>query len=223
MPPPFPLALADALAVLRRSAPAAFPHWEACQDAGARCYATAPLDNCSVLGHRMAGEFADFLRPSLRGRVLDVGCGPLPVPSYLLNYPARLLAGVDPLPTPAAFHPFTFVQGVAELLPWPEATFDVVVAATSLDHVLLLDEALAEARRVLHPGGRFVVWITLHPTAPPWQRPSASPSEDGYHLFHLGPWLPALIARCGFVLTREAHPVRGCQGDFYDFAAADRL
>ena len=86
----------------------------------------------------MAAEFRAFVKLYLRGAVLDVGCGPQPVPSYLDGYPLDRIAGIDPLP-PTEGHPFTFVQTVAEFLPWDDKTFSVVVVATSLDHVLLPD------------------------------------------------------------------------------------
>lgn len=44
----------------------------------------------------------------------------------------------------------------AARLPFADATFDVVLAAHMLYHVEDRPEAIAEARRVLRPGGRFV-------------------------------------------------------------------
>jgi SAM-dependent methyltransferase len=46
--------------------------------------------------------------------------------------------------------------GDAHELPFPDGAFDTVVAAWMLYHLRDLDRALAEAARVLRPGGRFV-------------------------------------------------------------------
>jgi ubiquinone/menaquinone biosynthesis C-methylase UbiE len=46
--------------------------------------------------------------------------------------------------------------GDAQKLPFPDKAFDTVVAAWMLYHVPDVDRALAEAARVLTPGGRFV-------------------------------------------------------------------
>jgi demethylmenaquinone methyltransferase/2-methoxy-6-polyprenyl-1,4-benzoquinol methylase len=47
------------------------------------------------------------------------------------------------------------VEGNAEELPFPEHSFDAVTIAFGLRNVPRMDRALAEARRVLVPGGRF--------------------------------------------------------------------
>jgi ubiquinone/menaquinone biosynthesis C-methylase UbiE len=49
----------------------------------------------------------------------------------------------------------TVLRGNAELLPFADGTFDAVYGSSVLHH-LDLDRALAEARRVLRPGGRAV-------------------------------------------------------------------
>ncbi|WZO96373.1 methyltransferase domain-containing protein [Isosphaeraceae bacterium EP7] len=52
----------------------------------------------------------------------------------------------------------SLVAASADRLPWPDATFDAVVADSVLEHT---DDALAslcEWRRVLKPGGRLLVW-----------------------------------------------------------------
>lgn len=48
-----------------------------------------------------------------------------------------------------------YAQCDAMSLPWPDDAFDVVIANMMLYHVPDIDRALAEARRVLKPGGRF--------------------------------------------------------------------
>ena len=46
--------------------------------------------------------------------------------------------------------------GDAERLPFPDCSFDALTTAFCLRNVTRLDKALAEARRVLKPGGRFL-------------------------------------------------------------------
>jgi demethylmenaquinone methyltransferase/2-methoxy-6-polyprenyl-1,4-benzoquinol methylase len=48
-----------------------------------------------------------------------------------------------------------WVTGNAETLPFPDSTFDVYTIAFGLRNVTRIDTALAEAFRVLRPGGRF--------------------------------------------------------------------
>lgn len=49
-----------------------------------------------------------------------------------------------------------FVQGDAEKLPFEDNTFDAYTIAFGLRNVTHIDAALAEAHRVLRPGGRFM-------------------------------------------------------------------
>jgi demethylmenaquinone methyltransferase/2-methoxy-6-polyprenyl-1,4-benzoquinol methylase len=48
-----------------------------------------------------------------------------------------------------------WVCGDAEALPFPDMSFDAYCIAFGLRNVTHIDRALAEARRVLKPGGRF--------------------------------------------------------------------
>lgn len=50
---------------------------------------------------------------------------------------------------------FEWVTGNAEKLPFPDNSFDVYTIAFGLRNVTHIDTALAEAARVLKPGGRF--------------------------------------------------------------------
>lgn len=186
--------LGDCFKELERIVPRAFAVWKELLDVNAAAYEGFPIDSCSVEGHPMAEEFHWFLKPFLRGAVLDVGCGPQPLPSYLRDYPADRIAGVDPL-LPVQPHPFTFVQGLAEFLPWEDKTFSVVVLATSLDHVLLLDRALKEFRRVLEDDGRLIVWVAHIPGADRYDPYRADIERvDKFHLFHFDkPWFEEML------------------------------
>jgi SAM-dependent methyltransferase len=169
---------------LKHLAAHAYALWRPLIDVNKGAYEGLPIDSCSVPGHPMATLFRFFLAPYLKGRVLDIGCGPQAVPSYLEGYPVEALYGIDPLSEPIN-HPFKFFKGLAEFLPWTDAQFNLVIAATSLDHVLLLDKVFTEVRRVLRPDGCFVVWISFIPGSKhydPYQK--TIEKVDKYHLFH---------------------------------------
>ncbi len=116
------------------------------------------------LHHQIADRAADLALtcvPAPR-RILDAGCGT----GYLLGRlatcapQAEVLAGIDAVPAmievaraAAADDRPRFVVGTAERLPWPAATFDLVVSTTSFDHWADQRAALAECARVLAPGG----------------------------------------------------------------------
>jgi SAM-dependent methyltransferase len=58
-----------------------------------------------------------------------------------------------------------FVTGSAENLPFPDAEFSLVVSRHAPHHFHDLDKFLREVRRVLKPGGRFVVADQISPSA----------------------------------------------------------
>jgi SAM-dependent methyltransferase len=99
-------------------------------------------------------------------RLLDVASGP----GYVADAAAKQGAsavGVDFSPEMVALasrrHPdLEFVEGDAEALGFPERSFDAVAINFGILHLERPDAALAEARRVLEPGGRcaFTVWAT---------------------------------------------------------------
>lgn len=93
-------------------------------------------------------------------RVLDVGCG-----TGLLTFGAvdaagaatgvdldtEMLSRAGRVPAVGAI----FAHGDARRLPFPDAAFDVVVWRSLLVYMERRPEAVAEARRVLRPGGRL--------------------------------------------------------------------
>lgn len=169
---------------LHKAAPLAYGVWRPILDVNRQAYAGFPIDSCSVPGHPMATLFRFFLTPYLKGRVLDIGCGPQPFPSYLEGHPIEASYGIDPVSEPDN-HSFHFIKALAEYIPWADNQFNLVVAATSLDHVLLLDRALEEIFRVLRSDGIFAAWIGLVPGSKPYS-PYGQEIEnlDNFHLFH---------------------------------------
>lgn len=86
--------------------------------------------------------------------VLDVGAGE----GRLLHCLSRRghtgkLSGLDPVPAQGVR------RGVAEALPFKDASFDVVLMVRMLSHCLNPGQALAEARRILRPGGEPILAV----------------------------------------------------------------
>jgi len=216
-PPP----LRDAMDRLRQLAPLNFDAYLACLEAGTRSYEGLPAESCSTQSHPQALLFGNFLKPYLRGHVLDIGCGPQPVPSYLEGWPINQITGLDPISS-ASDHPFQFVPGIGELIPFENDSFGAVVSGTTLDHYYLLDRGIAEAYRVLQPGGHFVAWITEFAGAPAYD-PYASPMRafDSEHMYHIDPvWFAPMMERAGF---REVETIRLLQPFRYLFMSFRKL
>jgi ubiquinone/menaquinone biosynthesis C-methylase UbiE len=98
-------------------------------------------------------------------RVLDVGCGPGDLLREMASQHGgwgRLL-GMDLSPgmaikaaSLATGLPVSFAVGDAQAIPFPAESFDVVMARHMLYHVPKIDRAVAEASRVLRPGGHLL-------------------------------------------------------------------
>jgi arsenite methyltransferase len=160
---------------------------------------------------------------TLRGgeRVLDVGSGPgfLAAEMAAEVGPDGRVVGVDPSESMLAVAQrrgadVEFVPGGALELPFGEAEFDAVVSTQVLEYVPEVAAALAEAGRVLAPGGRLLIldtdWdsIVWHTTDRPrmervlhaWNEHLADP--------YLPRRLPRLLADAGFSLeTCEVIPL----------------
>jgi demethylmenaquinone methyltransferase/2-methoxy-6-polyprenyl-1,4-benzoquinol methylase len=68
-------------------------------------------------------------------------------------------------------HGIEFLCGDAEALPIADRSADLYTIAFGLRNVTHIERALAEARRVLKPGGRFLC-LEFEPTVAPWLAPA---------------------------------------------------
>lgn len=112
-------------------------------------------------------DLLDRLVPLRNQRILELGCGAAPLARKLLAaHPACTVTGLEvdetqharnltAAPTPG----LTFIAAGAQAIPFDDASFDLALMLKSLHHVPLelIDQGLAEARRVLKPGGHLYV------------------------------------------------------------------
>src|SRR5215469_396650 len=124
-------------------------HYEATFAAATREFSGAVLDAAGI---------------GRRTRMLDLCCGTGLIASAAAVRGA-IVSGLDfsaaMLAVARATHPaLHFAEGDAEAMPFPDAAFDAVVSNFGVHHVPRPERALAEALRVLRPGGRvaFATW-----------------------------------------------------------------
>jgi SAM-dependent methyltransferase len=106
------------------------------------------------------------LLPLPGGRALEVGCGEGRV-CRDLQARGYDLVGLDAAPSLVAAAAKAdpdgeYVVGAAEALPFTDASFDLVLAYNSLMDVKDMPGSVAEAARVLRPGGHFCACV-VHP------------------------------------------------------------
>jgi SAM-dependent methyltransferase len=120
------------------------------------------------LDHRLYSSYADNwddqrLREAVLKHVrpetalLDLGAGAGRVKEMNFRGVARRVTGIDPDPRVRS-NPFLdeALQGLADRLPFPDATFDIVVCDNVLEHLEDPERVLREIARVLNPGGLFL-------------------------------------------------------------------
>jgi ubiquinone/menaquinone biosynthesis C-methylase UbiE len=166
---------------------------------------------------RQRRQVVEAVAPQPGERLLDIGCGPGLLARELgvrvgpggsvagLDLSEDMLAlGAELGPPPGNAAPISYVTGDATALPYPDRSFDAVVSTQVYEYVPDMPRALAEAIRVLRPGGRIVIldtdWDSLvwHATderlharvLTAWDEHLADP--------HLPRKLPGLLRDAGF-------------------------
>jgi len=108
-------------------------------------------------------------------QILDVGCGPGLYFSKLIKmHPQIRYTGIDLVAAMLQHHPDAQVKrhlllGDVQHLPFEKRCFDVIMANHMLYHVLEIEQAIEEMRRVLKPGGILVVATNSMQTMPELQ------------------------------------------------------
>jgi arsenite methyltransferase len=117
-------------------------------------------------------EILRLLAPAAGERVLDIGSGPGLLAGELaaavgptgrvcgIDVSADMLARAQARDLPAGCAPVDYLTAGAQRLPYPDDTFDLAVSTQVMEYVPDVAAALAEAYRVLRPGGRLLVLDT---------------------------------------------------------------
>jgi SAM-dependent methyltransferase len=146
-----------------------------------------------VLKFRLTGERSLFLgvyepvftslmgltREDFRGkRILDIGCGPKGSLEWADLAAERI--GLDPLVDMYRTlgidkHRAKYVKAKSEAIPYANGYFDFVTCYNALDHVDDIGATIAEIKRVLAPGGYFLLAVDVNhaptlaePVTLPW-------------------------------------------------------
>ncbi|HET9986409.1 MAG TPA: methyltransferase domain-containing protein [Longimicrobiales bacterium] len=165
---------------------------------------------------RIANVFS--LLPDVRGaRLLDVGCGMGTFTVEAARRGAASAMGVDFAPEAVAtarevaaaegVRGATFVEGDATALPLPPESLDVVLAADVTEHLddATLAAVLAEARRVLRPGGTLVLYTPEASHIFERLRNLGAMRQDPSHIgIRSAGELAGVVRRAGLDVTRTA-------------------
>lgn len=151
------------------------------------------------------GKLIPLLGDVLEKDILDVGAGTgriaiplarlgarvtaLDVSSAMLKQLKRKQPGID-----------TFVAD-AECLPFPDASFDMVIGAFLIVHLKNPHFFFAEAYRVLKPGGRLLI-TNIHQKDPP-ELKTASGSIKIVSYYHRPPEIRGLLEELAFSIENE--------------------
>ena len=142
-------------------------HWGFWEDPAA---ATLTTEDFRAASDAMTRRFIQQVQPAPGQRILDVGCGFGGTVAQLnedyrdldlvgvnidARQIARAMATVKPLA--ARNNRIAFTVGDACALPFPDESFDTVLAVECIFHFPTRVAFFEEARRVLRPGGRLVV------------------------------------------------------------------
>jgi SAM-dependent methyltransferase len=135
-------------------------------------YLTSPIHAAGFDLERLR-DAAEKLQPA---RVLDLGCGAGHASFALARGGARRITAYDPSADMLAVvaqeaaargnEGIETCEGIAEVLPFENRTFDLVVTRYSAHHWASVPRSLAECARVTVPGGRLIVIDVIAPETP---------------------------------------------------------
>ena len=182
-------------------------------------------------------EYLNLLRLSPGERVLDIGCGSGVVTREIARRvaPDGVVVGADYSPAlltvarerandAGVGGNIEWRQADCRNLPFPDASFDVVLAATVLAHVPEAERAIPEMVRVTRHGGQVAVFdfdgdsfVIAHPDRHVTRRIVAAQCDHSAVNGHLIRQMPAIFTELGLtdVRTKAFMPLERGTGGFY--------
>ena len=148
------------------------------------------------------------------GKTLDIGYAEFP------NFTSKNLYGIDIVPAPAGLPPNYVETKQADLntvaIPYPDGSFDTVIAGDVIEHVVNPLALLCESNRVLKPGGTLIV-STPNPYYY-WEYmqnllvkvPAMQARQEGHFTSFTRINMRNILTRTGFKLEKEL-------GNFFTF------
>ena len=117
---------------------------------------------CPDTNERLLGAFARLTGLPPGARVVDLGCGS-GVFTDVLRAGGYRSTGVDLSPkliqiAQEKFPGIEFIEGDIEALPFPDGHFDGVLLSGVLHHFSDISHCVAEAKRILRPGGKYMAF-----------------------------------------------------------------
>ena len=115
--------------------------------------------NGKISCHDIAGQIRELPYESL----LDVGCGTGFLMELLIKQRPAHYCGADlsdemiRVAREKRINGAEFVVSSADKLPYPDETFDIVTCSQSFHHYPYPEKAMLEAKRVLKPGGLYIL------------------------------------------------------------------
>jgi len=159
-------------------------------------------------------RLGEWLADDPSADLLDVGCGAghasfaaaqkvSTVTAYDLS--EGMLAVVAQEAQKRGLSNITCAQGPAEALPFADNSFDIVISRYSAHHWHDMQAALIEIRRVLKPGGRFIMMDIASPGKPildVWLQTIEMLRDPSHiHNYSQGQWL-AMVNQRGMVVDK---------------------
>lgn len=136
-----------------------------------RLMASRDTDEVSV-GSRLVADivaqrYADNLERHASGRLLDLGCGQVPLYGAYRNFITENIC-VDWANTRHAMSYLDFECDLSERLPFDDNEFDTIILSDVLEHIPSPEHLWTEMQRVLKPGGKLIMnvpfFYCLHET-----------------------------------------------------------